>query len=748
MKIRSFFLLCMAAVAVISLALSAVITQVAWQRLQEKDAGIGATEAFSVALKALELLALERAPTNTVLNAEQASDPVAAKRLGDARAILDNTLKDLADRLPADDRQTRDQIASLQRSIVATRVLVDREGAKPKAQREANVMADVARTQLALNDMFLPIIARSLQSVTRADPDLAGLAAVAGAAAETREVTGRKGASITGALAAGRKLTDAEIIAVDQLEGRGDQLRRGMEQLLGRIDPNPAIDQAWSTAKSRYFEGGARMLVDIIEAGRKGGAYPVNYTQFIERIVPDLQSILGVRDAALKVAIAAAVEKRGAAARTLWLGVGSMVLVLVVLGGVSWAFTARVVSPLSAMTGVVGRLAGGERDVAVPFQARADEIGAMAKAVEIFRQNAIEAERLQQEAAESRVREAEMQRVQEARERDAAEERRQREEAARQAEIQRQRDAAEAQRQAEIARQAEAERMRQEAEARRRSELQALAGSFDTAIGGVVDAVASAATEMQATATSMTGIADRTARQSLAAATATEQAAGSVQTVASASEELSASIREIAGQVATSSRIASNAVAQAQRTDAIVQGLASSAEKIGEVVGLINQIAGQTNLLALNATIEAARAGEAGKGFAVVASEVKNLATQTSKATDEIGQQIGSVQTATQEAVAAIREIGGVIGQINEIASAIAAAVEQQGAATNEIARSVEQAANGTKEASVNVGQVNQSAREAGAAAGQVLDASGELSRQAERLRAEVGSFLGRIRAG
>ncbi len=747
MKIRSFFLLCMAAVAVISLALSAVITEVAWERLQEKDAGIAATQTFVATLKTLELLTLERAPTNTVLNAEQASDPAGSKRLGDARANLDNALKDLATRLPADDRVGREQIAGLQRAITATRLPVDREGAKPKGQREPNVMAEVARSQLGLTDLYGPILARSLQSVTRSDPDLSSLAALAATAAETREVSGRKASSVAAALAAGRKLTEGEIITVDQLEGRGDQLRRGIEQLLGRIDANPALDQAWSTAKSTYFEGGARMLADIVEVGRKGGSYTVTYNQFSDRIVPNLQTILGVRDAALKMALDAAEEKRGAAARTLWLGVGSMVLVLVVLGGVSWAFTARVVSPLSAMTGVVGRLAGGERDVAVPFQARADEIGAMAKAVEIFRQNAVETERLQQEAAESRVREAEMQRVQEARERDAAEERRQREEAARQAEIQRQRDTAEAQRQAEIARQAEAERLRQEAEARRRSELQALAGSFDTAIGGVVDAVASAATEMQATATSMTGIADRTARQSLAAATATEQAAGSVQTVASASEELSASIREIAGQVANSSRIASSAVQQAQRTDAIVQGLASSAEKIGEVVGLINQIAGQTNLLALNATIEAARAGEAGKGFAVVASEVKNLATQTSKATDEIGQQIGSVQTATQSAVAAIREIGGVIGQINEIASAIAAAVEQQGAATNEIARNVEQAANGTKEASVNVTEVNQSAREAGAAAGQVLDASGELSRQAERLRTEVGRFLARIRA-
>ncbi len=748
MKIRSFFLLCMAAVAAISLALSAIIASTAWQRLADKDAGITAMQAFSTTLKALEMLTLERAPTNQVLNAEQASDPAAARRLGDARANLDNALKQLTAQTPADDRQAREQIAALERSVAATRVPVDREGVKPRAQREANVMAEVARSQLALTDLFNPILARSLQNVTKIDPDLASLASLAATAAETREISGRKSSTVAPGLAGNRQLTEREVILADQLEGRSDQLRRAIEQLLARVDRDPGLEKAWATAKSTYFEGGATMVAQILEVGRKGSTYAFTYPQFSDRIVPNLQTILGVRDEALRVALTAAEAKRSQAVTTLAWAIGSMILVLVTVGGVAWAFTRRVVTPLSSMTGVVGRLAGGERGIEVPYQQRTDEIGAMAQAVEVFRQNAITAERLEREAAESRQREIELQRDQEARDHAAAAERREREEAARQAEEQRQRDAAEATRRAETERQAEAERLRQEAETRRRAELQALASSFENAIGGVVDAVASAATEMQATSTSMTGIADRTAQQSVAAASATEQAAGSVQTVASASEELSASIREIASQVANSSRIALSAVEQARRTDAIVQGLAASAEKIGEVVGLINQIAGQTNLLALNATIEAARAGEAGKGFAVVASEVKSLATQTAKATDEIGQQIGSVQSATQSAVAAIREIGGVIGQINEIASAIAAAVEEQGAATNEIARSVEQAANGTREASTNVTSVNVSAREAGSAAGQVLDASGELSRQAERLRGEVGRFLGQIRAG
>jgi methyl-accepting chemotaxis protein len=406
-----------------------------------------------------------------------------------------------------------------------------------------------------------------------------------------------------------------------------------------------------------------------------------------------------------------------------------------------------ITGPLNGITAVMGRVARGDFAIAVPGTGRGDEIGAMAEAVEVFKRNGAEAVRLATEAEQNRLREVERQHLEAERERREAEAQRRRDEAARAAEEARKRELAEAEQRAEAQRRDEAERLRAEAEARRKAEMTKLAANFENAVGGVVDVVASAATEMQATAQAMTGIADRTSRQSLAAASATEQAAANVQTVASASEELSASIREIAAQVANSSRIARGAVAQAQRTDAIVRGLAASAEKIGEVVNLINTIAGQTNLLALNATIEAARAGEAGKGFAVVASEVKNLANQTGKATDEIGQQIASVQTATQEAVTAIREIGGVIDQINEIAGAIAAAVEQQGAATNEIARNVEQAAGGTKEASANVADVNNSAGEAGRAAAQVLSASSELAAQADRLKSEVVRFLGQVRS-
>jgi methyl-accepting chemotaxis protein len=274
-----------------------------------------------------------------------------------------------------------------------------------------------------------------------------------------------------------------------------------------------------------------------------------------------------------------------------------------------------------------------------------------------------------------------------------------------------------------------------------------IADDFEASVKGVVDAVASAATELQASSQSMTATAEETSRQSTTVAAASEEATANVQTVASAAEELSASVQEISRQVSKSVQIAGAAVTEAKKTDTTVQGLATAAQKIGDVVKLISDIAGQTNLLALNATIEAARAGEAGKGFAVVASEVKNLANQTARATDEITAQIGAIQTATNDAVEAIRHIAETISEMNQISTAISAAVEEQGATTKEIARNVAQAAEGSANVAETISGVSRAASETGSSAGQVLNAAGELSVQAERLRREVDNFLGSVRS-
>ncbi|HEY8564596.1 MAG TPA: methyl-accepting chemotaxis protein [Beijerinckiaceae bacterium] len=362
-----------------------------------------------------------------------------------------------------------------------------------------------------------------------------------------------------------------------------------------------------------------------------------------------------------------------------------LAVAVALLGAIAMFGVAR---PLGSMAGAMDRLAHGDLTVAVTGVERRDEVGLLARSLQVFKDNALETRRLAAEQAAEN-----------------------------------------------------------EAKMRRAQVLDQLTRSFESKVSSLTQGLAAAATEMEATAQSMTATADQTNHQSMTVASAAEQTSANVQTVASATEELSISIREITSQVTHSSQIAGSAVEDARRTDQIVQTLAQTAEKIGGVIALINTIAGQTNLLALNATIEAARAGEAGRGFAVVATEVKELASQTSKATEEISAQIAEVQNATRQAVDAIQGIGRTITNISAISTSIAAAMEEQGAATQEIARNVQEAARGTEAVTGNIGEVKRGAGETGAAAAQVLGAAQELARHSNHLGQEVENFLSGVKA-
>ena len=397
----------------------------------------------------------------------------------------------------------------------------------------------------------------------------------------------------------------------------------------------------------------------------------------------------------------------------------AITIAIVAVSVLAGYFMARsIVGPVRNLADVVTELADGNTDVNVTGTECRDETGTMAKALEVFRANLIEtaALRVEQSETEKRTQEEEGHRAEEKRTAEGKAE--------------------------EDKRQADAQ-----AEATRKQAMIEMADSFEKSVMGVVEALSSATTEMQSSAETMSATAEQTSQQATAVAAASEEATVNVQTVASSAEELSASIEEISRQVIQSNEIAQSAVNEAKETNENVEGLATAAQKIGDVVNLINDIASQTNLLALNATIEAARAGDAGKGFAVVASEVKSLATQTGKATEEIGAQITAIQGATAEAVQAIQGIGGTIGKLGEIAASVSSAVNQQGSATREIASSVQQAAAGTQEVSGNITQVTQAASETQASAGQMLSAAKELAQQGDVLRSEVDKFLQEVRA-
>ena len=407
----------------------------------------------------------------------------------------------------------------------------------------------------------------------------------------------------------------------------------------------------------------------------------------VQHLRDSISKLYGALDAEVSSVSAAATDEYNRTVRfmlivaTLGIGLG------LAMGFVIGQF--GIVRPLRDMVRVLQNLATGNFQVEITGQERGDEIGEVAKTAVVFRDNAAQKVRLEEEQAASEKRAVET----------------------------------------------------------RKAEMRKLADSFQSAVGTIVEAVSSASSQLEGAATSLTSTAETTQQRSGMVAAASEQTSVNVQGVAAASEQLASTVTEIGRQVQESSNIAAQAVHQASKTNDQVTQLSETANRIGNVVGLINTIASQTNLLALNATIEAARAGDAGKGFAVVAQEVKALAAQTAKATNEIAAQISGMQTATDEAVAAIQEITTTIAKMSEISGAIAAAVEEQSATTQEISRNVMEAAKGTSEVAMSITDVSQGASDTGTASAQVLSSARQLSSDSRSLREQVDSFLRTVRA-
>jgi methyl-accepting chemotaxis protein len=480
-----------------------------------------------------------------------------------------------------------------------------------------------------------------------------------------------------------------EVDAIDTAKARDavEKIRRDYEKLVavGTEDERlmKAFDEAWAQCKPLSIK-----VIDLVKAGDIAAGVALLNGPERDAFLRSSKHVDD--DLAFNADEGKKAADHGAAVYTssVWETIAALVTTVAIAVAASIAIISGVVGPIRRTTEVVNRLAAGDKTIAISETDRGDEVGMLARALQIFKDNMIEADRLSAlQAAE-----------------DAA-------------------------------------------KVKRAQALDALTKAFERTVSELAQSVTSAATEMEATAQSMASIAEQTNMQATAVAAGSEETSVNVQTVATATEELSSSVEEIGRQVTQSARIAGKAVADARSADSSVQALAADAQKIGDVVTLIQAIAGQTNLLALNATIEAARAGEAGKGFAVVASEVKSLANQTAKATTDIAGQITAVQSATTATVTAIRAVIATIEEINDIATSIASAVEEQSAATREIARNVQEAARGTQEMSSNISGVREASTATGAAASQVLSAAGGLSRQATTLTGEVNHFIAGVKA-
>ncbi|MCP3473802.1 methyl-accepting chemotaxis protein [Bradyrhizobium sp. CCGUVB1N3] len=674
---------------VIALSLTALES---WERLKTANRISQIADASADLFKAMHNLRTDRSTTSRLLNATEPMDAEIDKYLRGLRGTEMPAMARALELLPTMDfPQSGTLVPELARLF---KLLGDGqkqfwdEVVKPKDQRRAGLAKEYMETTQGLLETLDKISNILAATVNHQDATIDQLLAIKQNAWLLRNTGGEASLIVSNGISAGRIAPETRIAYIQYVGGTA-AMWKALELSTSGMQLPPALASAMTAAKAAYFDPDYLGLRDrLANAASNGEKAELSANQWTQTTVARLASAVVVAEAALDAAKSHTQEQRSAAQRALIVQLTLLVLALALTAGAITLVTRRVITPLLNIRDAMLKVAGGDLTVDSGYLDRQDEIGALAGALETFKQQAND--KLNIEAQE--------------RERNAG------------------------------------------AAARQRA-VETYVGEFEGVIRKTLGELGEASGEMRKTSGDLSAVSRQTNDRVQVAGKASNDASMSVDSVAAAAEELSASINDISQQAAHAAGIASRAVGQARETDGTVQGLAKSAGRIGEVVGLINTIAAQTNLLALNATIEAARAGEAGRGFAVVASEVKSLASQTAKATEEISEQISDIQKVAGDAINAIQAIGGIIGEVNEVATAIAAAVQQQGAATQEITRSTQFAAQGTKNVSDNIAGVKADADTAAGAADNVKQASEMLETQSQQLGQQVTDFLGKIRA-
>jgi methyl-accepting chemotaxis protein len=674
------------------MALLCVTAWNSWTRLTMTSRIAVVTDASASLFKAMHNLRTDRATTNRSLNDNGLLQPDMDKYIRSIRDAEMPAMKSAAEVLAtAEFTDQKTLVPELNRLIQGLTALQTESWDainKPKASRRPGIAKEYMENTQSLLDTLDKISNRLAAAVNHSDPVIDQLLMIKQTAWLFRNTAGEASVLVSNGLATGH-VTPEIHLSYTKFVGGIDAAWNALQTVSAGTDLPSSLTTAMAEAKTAYFDPQYMALRDrLIAASLKGEKAELTAEQWTPITVGRMGTAVAVAERALEAAKDYTSVQHSAAERALALQLALLVSALVLTCGAMMAVTRRVIKPLHTIRDAMLKVASGDLGVDTGYAQRRDEIGALAGALETFKQQATDKIRIEAQ-----------------------------------------------------------ERERNASAMTRQKAIEGYVGEFEDMVRQTLQELGAASSQMRTTSAGMSAVSSQTNVRVEVAERASGEASMSVESVASASEELSASIDDISRQAAHAAGIASRAVNQARETDGTVQGLAKTASRIGEVVGLINTIAAQTNLLALNATIEAARAGEAGRGFAVVASEVKSLASQTAKATEDISEQIADIQKVANEAIDAIKGIGSIIGEVNEVATAIAAAVQEQGAATQEITRSTQHAAQGTKNVSENISGVKADADAAAAAAQDVKQASQTLETQSQQLGSQVTNFLGKIRA-